>query len=102
MLYQDSSQPIDERVADLLSRMTLAEKIGQLYQVPGWQGVSAHGGAVVAHRRMRQLVRQGLGSIYGLFRADPWTEVTLETGIHAREAAAVANAIQRCALDRRA
>jgi beta-glucosidase len=30
-LYRDSSKPIDARVADLLSRMTLAEKAGQLF-----------------------------------------------------------------------
>ena len=30
LLYLDSSQPIGKRVADLLSRMTLEEKIGQL------------------------------------------------------------------------
>ena len=29
-LYLDSSQPIDKRVEDLLSRMTLEEKIGQM------------------------------------------------------------------------
>lgn len=29
-LYLDETQPLDLRVADLLSRMTLAEKIGQM------------------------------------------------------------------------
>jgi beta-glucosidase len=32
-LYQDATQPVEKRVADLLSRMTLAEKIGQMTQV---------------------------------------------------------------------
>jgi beta-glucosidase len=31
--YKDASQPVAKRVADLLSRMTLAEKIGQMTQV---------------------------------------------------------------------
>ena len=31
--YQDSSLPVDQRVADLLGRMTLAEKIGQMGQI---------------------------------------------------------------------
>ncbi|HRF95082.1 MAG TPA: glycoside hydrolase family 3 protein, partial [Aggregatilineales bacterium] len=31
-IYQDSTRPIDERVQDLLSQMTLAEKIGQMTQ----------------------------------------------------------------------
>jgi beta-glucosidase len=32
-LYKDASAPVQKRVADLLSRMTLAEKIGQMTQV---------------------------------------------------------------------
>ncbi len=32
-LYQDASQPIEKRVDDLLARMTLAEKLGQMTQV---------------------------------------------------------------------
>ena len=35
-LYQDASQPIDKRVDDLLGRMTLAEKLGQMTQVENY------------------------------------------------------------------
>ncbi len=35
MTYRDSSQPLEARVEDLLSRMTLAEKVGQLIQLDG-------------------------------------------------------------------
>ena len=31
--YQDASKPVDQRVADLLGRMTLDEKIGQMGQI---------------------------------------------------------------------
>jgi beta-glucosidase len=31
-LYRDSGKSIDDRVSDLLSRMTVAEKAGQLFQ----------------------------------------------------------------------
>lgn len=31
--YQDRAQPVEARVADLLARMTLTEKIGQLTQI---------------------------------------------------------------------
>jgi beta-glucosidase len=34
-LYKDASQPISRRVEDLLSRMTLAEKVGQMLQLNG-------------------------------------------------------------------
>ena len=33
-VYEDPSQPVDKRVNDLLKRMTLDEKIGQLWQAP--------------------------------------------------------------------
>jgi beta-glucosidase len=32
-LYRDAKQPVDRRVEDLLSRMTLDEKVGQLMQL---------------------------------------------------------------------
>ena len=32
-LYKDAAQPVEARVADLLGRMTLAEKIGQMTQI---------------------------------------------------------------------
>lgn len=34
-LYKDASRPIDQRVEDLLSRMTLKEKFWQLFMIPG-------------------------------------------------------------------
>ncbi|MDA3852413.1 MAG: glycoside hydrolase family 3 C-terminal domain-containing protein [Spirochaetaceae bacterium] len=34
-IYKDPNQPIDERVKDLLGRMTLKEKVGQLLQLDG-------------------------------------------------------------------
>jgi beta-glucosidase len=33
--YKDPSRPVDERVSDLLSRMTLVEKFWQLFMLPG-------------------------------------------------------------------
>lgn len=33
MAYKDATKPVEERVKDLLSRMTLAEKIGQMTQI---------------------------------------------------------------------
>jgi beta-glucosidase len=50
-LYEDPSQPVDRRVEDLLSRMTLEEKIGQLQQ--------DHRDAD-ADQTLREALRQGL------------------------------------------
>ncbi|VAI36765.1 unnamed protein product [Triticum turgidum subsp. durum] len=33
LLYKDAAKPVEDRVADLLGRMTLAEKIGQMTQI---------------------------------------------------------------------
>lgn len=32
-VYKDPSQPVEDRVADLLKRMTLDEKLGQITQI---------------------------------------------------------------------
>lgn len=37
--YLDPSRPVGERVADLLARMTLAEKVGQMLQLDAQEGV---------------------------------------------------------------
>lgn len=39
--YRDPDRPVDERVADLLGRMTLAEKVGQMLQLDARGGVRA-------------------------------------------------------------
>ncbi|MCB2175319.1 MAG: glycoside hydrolase family 3 C-terminal domain-containing protein [Actinomycetales bacterium] len=51
-VYRDPHRPVDERVADLLGRMTLAEKVGQMLQLDAQGGVRAamvemHAGSLV-------------------------------------------------------
>ncbi len=45
--YEDPSRPVPDRVADLLARMTLPEKIGQMMQLDAREGVEDH--IVVTH-----------------------------------------------------
>lgn len=42
--YKDASLPVEKRVEDLLSRMTLEEKIGQMNQFVGVEHIKAHSG----------------------------------------------------------
>ncbi|MGZ7227073.1 hypothetical protein ACXWO0_11465, partial [Streptococcus pyogenes] len=76
--YKNTSLPVDERVADLLSRMTMEEKIGQLIQPFGWKSyVKQEDGTVdITEEFKSMLAAGGVGSLYGTLRADPWTGVT--------------------------
>lgn len=74
--WQDTSLPVDTRVADLVARMTLAEKVAQL---SGIWGVDPDVGdmapmlrdALAAGQRFEDLVRDGLGQLTRPFGTDP-------------------------------
>ncbi|KAJ6005408.1 hypothetical protein N7451_003352 [Penicillium sp. IBT 35674x] len=60
-LYRDASRSIDERVADLLGRMTLAEKAGQLFHnmlLPGPEGTLAPAHPMFGIEDTKQLVSE--------------------------------------------
>ncbi|MEK6992603.1 glycoside hydrolase family 3 N-terminal domain-containing protein [Paenibacillus sp. FSL K6-1566] len=101
MDYKNASLPIERRVEDLLARMTVEEKIGQLIQPFGWKAYtrSDDGTIRVTDEFKQQLAEGGIGSLYGTLRADPWTEVTLENGLSPREGAEAVNVIQRYAVE---
>lgn len=101
MDYKNPSLPVSKRVEDLLGRMTLEEKIGQLVQPFGWKMYSrkADGTVEVTEEFRQELTQGGVGSLYGTLRADPWTEVTLKTGLSPREGAAAVNTIQQYAIE---
>ncbi|ANF95934.1 glycoside hydrolase family 3 N-terminal domain-containing protein [Paenibacillus bovis] len=101
MIYQDATYSLQERVQDLLSRMTREEKVGQLVQIFGWQTFERNpDGTITLTEEFRQQIREGhVGALYAALRADPWTEVTLETGLSPREGAAALNTIQKYAIE---
>lgn len=101
MNYRDASLPIRERVQDLLERMTTEEKIGQLIQPMGWKTYlkEADGTVQVTEQFKEEVARGGVGSLYGVLRADPWTEVTLETGLTPRQGAVATNEIQKYVIE---
>ncbi len=103
MPYRDAALPVNKRVADLISRMTVDEKVGQLLQQPegGWQSYTRDGDVVaITPEWEKKIVEQGICALYGLHRADPWTQVTLEKGLHPHHSAKASNMAQRLAVEK--
>ena len=99
--YKDARRSAEERADDLLKRMTVDEKLGQLLCPLGWpmyDKVSAD--SVTISDAYRDFIqnRHG-GMLWAAFRADPWTKKTLETGLDPKLAAKAYNALQRYAMD---
>ncbi|WP_405629721.1 glycoside hydrolase family 3 N-terminal domain-containing protein [Streptomyces sp. NBC_01174] len=97
-LFCDPEAPVADRVRDLLSRMTLTEKVGQVNQrMYGWDAYerTPSGHRLTDAFRAEVAACDGMGALYGLQRADPWSGVTAETGIGAADGARVSDAVQR-------
>ena len=98
--FQDASLPIDQRVEDLLSRMTLEEKAGQLMCLMGWDSYVRNGNKVTVSNKFRhETDSMHVGMYWAVFRADPWTQKTLDNGLNPALAAQAANAMQRYAIE---
>ena len=86
--YRDPSLPQPRRLADLLTRMTLAEKLAQLTCRWRWMPLMIGSGGAIVDEAARRLLGQGLGTLSRL-RED------LEPG----PSASAANAVQRWVLE---
>jgi beta-glucosidase len=104
IVYRDPTAPVDARVRDLLSRMTLREKAGQLNQrMYGWDAYRRRpdGGFELTDALHAETERfAGLGALYGLQRADAWSGVDHTNGPGAEDGAALAGLVQRHVVER--
>src|SRR5205085_10720809 len=102
--YRDTRLPVEQRVADLLSRMTLEEKVAQTETV--WvtsqskQLINARG-EFARDQKMQELLRNGIGQFGGPSQAASESEKAAAPlhGKGAREMALFTNAIQRYVIE---
>lgn len=100
-LYKQVAVPIEYRVKDLLGRMTIEEKVGQLCCPLGWEMYTKTGKneVTVSELYKKKMAEAPVGSFWAVLRADPWTQKTLETGLSPELSAKALNALQKYAVE---
>lgn len=94
--YKNPKLSVEERTKDLVSQMTLEEKVGQLLCPLGWEMYEKQGNKVTQSKKFEDIVKERkIGMLWATFRADPWTQKTLENGLNPTQAAEAGNALQR-------
>lgn len=98
--YRDASLPVAQRVSDLLSRMTLEEKVGQLRCTLAWNYYDINGNKVTPSASFKKDIAEGnIGMLWATYRADPWTQKSLLNGLTPTLAAKAGNALQRYVIE---
>ncbi len=101
-LYQDKTFPATKRAENLLSLMTVREKVGQLNQrLYGFSIYERKGEKIELTGEFKEEVEKcgGLGVLYGLYRADPWSGKDYTTGLAGILAPKAYNMVQRYVLE---
>ena len=98
--YQNPQLTVEERVNDLIGRMTLEEKVGQLRCTLAWNYYTIKGKDVVPSELFKKDIAEGqIGMLWGTYRADPWTQKSLENGLNPELAAKAGNALQKYVME---
>ena len=99
--YLNPQLAIEDRLDDLLGRMTREEKVGQLSKILGWEMYEkTKEGRISISSKFKDVVSNGgIGMLWATLRADPWTQKSLQTGLQPQEAAKTVNRLQRYVRD---
>ena len=89
-----------DKIDELISRMTLEEKCGQLTCPIGFNFYGKEGDSLwLSDDFIGMMDTLPLGSCWAVLRADPWSRKTVETGLHPHESARLLNMMQRHAIE---
>lgn len=100
--YKDRSLSPKERAIDLTKRLTLREKVGQLNQrLYGFKCYERKENSIEIAKCFKDEVEKwgGLGTLYGLFRADPWADKDYSSGLSAEIAIKTYNEMQKYVIE---
>lgn len=106
-IYEKGAHPmsINHAAVDrLIDSMSFTQKVGQLNQrLLGWKSVERNAaGRLVASDELKQEIDRwgGLGALYGLLRADPWSGQHWGNGIRPEERPEAVAVVQQTVLER--
>lgn len=102
MNHTENGKTSEQRAAELLKQMTLREKVGQLSQrLYGFRIYERDREVIEFDGEFREEVEKysGLGAVYGLYRADPWSGRDYGNGLHGSWAVKAYNQMQEYVLE---
>lgn len=100
LLMMSCAAQQQDKVDALLSQMTLEEKCGQLCCPIGFNFYSREGNGVrLSDDFTGRMDTMPLGACWAVLRADPWSQKTVETGLHPGETVRLLNEMQRYAVE---
>ena len=79
--YQNPALPVEERLDDLMKRLSPEEKIGQLCKPRVFSEFKKTADGAVLKEEYREFSRKNPpGCVYGILRSDPWTKRNFQNG----------------------
>jgi len=94
---QTSQTQAQQYVQRILKEMPIDAKLNQLSTLLGWEMYQKQGNSVGVSDQFRNETYLP-GMLWGTLRADPWTKVTLKTGLNYTQSVEATNALQKASM----